>query len=350
MTNTRPAKPAPAAMAGSNPHDSTRVSRLGGDVPGSRPAVPWMERGLVLGLMLLAAIELVSALRAGEPAITERDWQSIESAIPSDAFAHLGTPWLGPLARRHVAALSDPAVVGAPDLRGHPRLAVVTLASDDTWPARVAAQLGLPTLTGQAAPVTSRHGALSLHVIELPDAEQITDSLAARLSELRLETPMLPGSRCTTTSREAACSLGASTFVTVREQFAEIDHVARRCTTVALEMQGAVRLDLPEFRFGTRLVGHVGVHDFNHRLRNDAATTLTFTLPNGAQWTATHTDRQGWAPFEVPTEPGPGPLSIDLTAGSSLRFDDAGELAGIRTLCLDLRGMTAPVQGEQEGE
>jgi len=302
--------------------------------------------------VLLAGIELVAALRSGNPAITEQDWRSVEAALPDDAFAHLGTPWLGPLARRHVAALSEPMVVGAPDLRGHPRIAVVTLGSDTTWQPRVAAQLGLPTLEGYVAPVTSRHGALALHVIDVPDAERVTDSLAAHLLDLRLETPTLAASRCKTTSREAACSLGAATFVTVREQFAEVDHVARHCTALALEMQGTVRLTLPQFRFGTRLVGHVGVHDFNNRLRNDAATTLALTLPSGARWTGTHTDRQGWAPFEVATEPGVGVLSLDVTSGSSLRFDDAGEASGVRTICLELRAMTAARVGggSREGE
>jgi hypothetical protein len=309
---------------------------------------------LALAVVVLAAVETFAATRAGTPAITADDWRAVEAALPEDAFPVLGTPWLGPRARAELAPFARPDVVGAPDLRGHARLVVLTARDDRAWRRLVAEGLGLPTLDGYADPMTSDHGALSLHVLDMPSAERITDSLAARLDELRVETPHYPAGRCKLARGRGKCSLGAAPFVTLRQAFAEVDHTARHCATLQFELQGTLRLSLPEFEYGARLLGHVGVHDFNQRLRNDAATTLEVTLPDGVRWTATHTDRQGWAPFEIPTTPGAGPLTVDITTGSPLRFDDAGDLPSTRTLCLELRGMAprgdGPSAGEEGGE
>jgi hypothetical protein len=293
-----------------------------------------------VALVALAGLEVFAALRSAAPPLTEDEWRAVAEALPEDAFPVVGTTWLGPTARQHVAAFAEPDVVGAPDLRGHARIAVLSLANDTSWRRRVAADLGLPTLDGYVAPTTTHFGALALHVIDVPDVEVVTDSLAARREALILEAPTLPTARCKTTSRDTTCSIGAATFVKVQQRFAEIDHTPRHCTTFEFDMQGTVRLRLPSFTYGTRLIGHVGVHDFNQRLRNEASTTLSFTLPGGDRWTATHTDRQGWAPFELATEPGEAPLLLDVTVGSPARFDDFGDVPSTRTLCLDLRATT----------
>ena len=130
--------------------------------------------------------------------------------------------------------------------------------------------------------------------------------------------------------------------VTIQRRFGEIDYAPRRCLSIPVDDAFHVTLLRPDFQRGDTLVGHLGFEDFNARLRNAGPVTLEFRLDGALVARRTFTPSQGWAPFELPTTPGAGRLSVTLRSASGGRWtsppptwrEDAE-----RRVCLELRAL-----------
>jgi len=283
-------------------------------------------RRLLLGLGALAGLELVVAAAAYRDAIDEPDWTALSEAVADregDAI-RLATGWLGPRARMEIPQLADPRAAAAPDLHGIEDLTVVGLG--DQWsdaldrelegrrrPDRVSTRdVGPFTLTRyrfRGAPTTLRDW-----VAEPPS----------------LSTPRGP---CRPRGGGWACSEGP-----VAVEFAEVEYTPRRCFTMALSDGTPLSFEAPAATLGTSLRGHVGVTDFNARLRSDAPVRLEAFVDEVAIGSFTTTDAQGWRPFEIATEPGEHDVRIVLTDAVRGTWDRRGHApGGNRKVCFELR-------------
>lgn len=277
------------------------------------------------GLAALACLELVLGGLSYRDAITEADWDALaESVADEDTDAtRLATTWLGPRARMEVPSLAASASAAAPDLHGLETLTVVGLG--ESWSDALDQEL-----EGQRRP--SRLSVQSIGPFEL--AHYRFDNAPSTLRSWVEDPPSLstPQGNCRHKGSSWACKEGS-----VRVAFAEVDYTPRRCFQFALSDNTPLTFEdtLP---LGTTLRGHVGVTDFNSRLRSDAPIRVRTFIDDVAVGNFAVTDAQGWRPFSVKTEPGEHNVRIELTDTVRGTWGREGHNpGGRRKVCFELR-------------
>lgn len=291
------------------------------------PAPDRRRAAALLGAVgLVAAIEWFAAASSYRAAISPADWDAAAAALaalPPGEPVVLADDWLGPGARARLPAVARD--VGLPDLHGAPRLHVLALADPRTRTV-VDDLAGLaPTFTG-----ADDLGAFTLHHVTLPGAGPVLWDILADPSVAARD----DRGPCRRSKGTWSCKQGRATV-----RFAEVGYRPRRC--LALELTDGATLELSaRVSLGARLRGHLGLSDFNGRLRSDAPVLVELAvdgLPR-ARWLLT--DMQGWAAFELPTAPGPAALTVRVTsllAGTSTPggYDPDAR----RVPCLELRAL-----------
>ncbi|MCX4243730.1 hypothetical protein [Paraliomyxa miuraensis] len=291
-----------------------------------------VARALLGGVLAVALVEAIASTVVYRPALQPQDWEAAAAAVealPPDEPVWLGTPWLGPRARLHASRLARWDAVAPADLRGAPRFHVLGLTGDRWAPTLEADREDLPppTLVG-----TESLGSLELYTYELPEAGTRLGGFVEDAAELRVE---LAGSACRGSGRSWKCADGRVELGVV-----EVDHRPRRCLKLELPDGATVRLRHPGMTTGNVLRGHVGVHDFNARLRSDAPVRVRVVVDGQrvAQWLVT--DSQGWWPFAVHTEPGVHDVELELSAAVRGTWQRSGYEAGqAHAPCVELRAL-----------
>lgn len=296
---------------------------------------PRTARIALAALATVAALEWIFAARAYRSRLTPAVWQQAASALaelPADEPVYLGTAWLGPSARQHLAALRSWASIAPPDLHGVPRFHVLGLASSPragAWSDDLEADLGElppPALLG-----TDTLGPLRLHHYGSTTARVLTDWLATP-SALQLRDAHGP---CRLSRETWTCKQGRVELATL-----EVAYRPRRCLALALEDGATLELTHPHAQLGATLRGHLGFADFNARLRNDAPALLELFIDDTPAGRWTLTDSQGWIAFATPTAPGTHAVRLRLTPllGGSWTEQGYGG-APRRTACVELRAL-----------
>lgn len=287
----------------------------------------WARRVLA-GLAVLAGLELATGALAYRDVIDDADWDVLADAVAdedSDAV-RLATGWLGPRARMEVPALADPRSAAAPDLYGIETLTVVGLG--DAWSDALDREL---------------EGASRPNRIAVEDVGPFTlaryrfEGSPTTLADWVTQPPTLstPGGPCRAKGAGWACREG-----NVSVAFAEVEYTPRRCFTFALSDGTPLAFEASAMELGTSLRGHVGVTDFNGRLRSDAPIRVQAFVDAVEIGTFTVTDAQGWRPFEVHTEPGPHDVRVVLTDAVQGTWGREGhEPRGAREVCFELRAL-----------
>lgn len=272
---------------------------------------PATARRWLVGVLALAGIEWIASAVVYRSRIADEDWTEIEAALEPELPVYVATPWLDPLARMELDAVAELDHVARPDLRGQARFHTIGLG--DAWSDDLEADLeDLPRPVLEA---TTEAGALTLSTWSLAVAPRV-DDLLAHADAIEIEAD---GERCRGRSSGSTrdCGDRGSGKQPVGVDTVEVDYRPRRCMAIDVADGRAVTLRVPEFGFGDVLRGHVGVDDFNARLRSDASLTLEARADGRvlARWT--FTDAQGWARFAVATPPGSG--TLELVAIPSVR-------------------------------
>lgn len=292
-----------------------------------------VARALLGTVAAVAMVEVIASAVVYRPALQPRDWEAAAAAVaelPDDEPVWLGTPWLGPRARLHLPRLARWDAVAPPDLRGAPRFHVLG-REGDAWAPTLQADLEdlpPPTLVD-----TRTLGGLALHTYEQPAAGTTVASLLADAGALQVETDR---GKCKAAGGGSwRCEEGRVALATI-----EVDHRPRRCLRIELPDGATVRLRHPAMAIGTVLRGHVGVHDFNARLRSDAPVRVRVAIDGQrmAQWLVS--DAQGWWPLAVRTEPGTHAVELEVSAAVRGTWQRGGYDAGQpHAPCVELRAL-----------
>jgi hypothetical protein len=294
-----------------------------------------LARKALLALGVLALFEVALGWRAYTDLVEPDDWSSVHAtieALPDDQPVYLATQWLGPRARMELTALRGLDEVARPDLRGHPVFHVLGVGND-VWSDQLHADLEGSTMPRLAE--RREHGGLTLTTY-VHDAPGRVLASWLDLPGLQVQTDTGP---CR--GRETwRCNEGH-----VERSVAEIDHRPRRCMMIDIADGHTATITAPDMPTGNILRGHLGFHDFNRRLRNDAPATLTVRIDDevAARWVVT--DAQGWWPFAVPTSPGRHDVAVEVTVAVRGTWTHEGYRPNdARNPCLELRTLEEPAR------
>lgn len=296
---------------------------------------PTLARRLLMAVVAVAGIEWIASAFAYRSAIADGDWDDAAAALEPDLPVYVATAWLDPLARMELESAARLENLARPDLRGHQRFHVI--GRGDTW--SDALEADLEDLPRPVLEDSVDAGALTIATYTLETSPR-RDALLAH-GDLEVEAD---GQRCKQKGRTAAYDCGdrGSGKQPVGVDTIEVDYRPRRCLAIDVSDGRAVTLRIDDFAFGDVLRGHVGVDDFNARLRSDAALSLEARVDGEvlARWTF---DDEGWTPFAVATPPGAG--TLELVAVPSVRgtWGWGGEGYGQRLnhrFCVEARSFT----------
>lgn len=291
-----------------------------------------VARGLLGTVAAVALVEWIASAVVYRPALSPSDWEAAAStvtALPQDEPVWLGTPWLGPRARLHLPRLARWDAVAPPDLRGAPRFHVLG-RDGDAWAPTL--QADLEDLPPPALVSTRALGGLALYSYEQPAAGTMLAGFVESARALQLETDQ-GGCRASGTSWR--CDGGRVELATI-----EVGYRPRRCLKLELDDGTTVRLRYPGMTTGNVLRGHLGVHDFNARLRSDAPVRVRVLVDGqrAAQWLVS--DAQGWWPFAVHTEPGTHDVELELSPAARGTWQRGGYDGGqLHAPCVELRAL-----------
>lgn len=298
----------------------------------SSPPLSSRHARILLGAVVgLALLEGITGAVVYADALEPSDWEAASSALaelPDHEPVWLGTPWLAPRARMHLPRMARWESVAAPDLRGASRFHVLGL-SGDAW--SDALQDDLEDLPAPTVVDTRELGGLVLTTYEQAAATAVVGDLVSDAARVEVRTS---AGSCRGRARRT-CEEGKVGVAVV-----EVDYRPRRCWKVEVQDGAVVTLRHPQLATGTVLRGHVGVDDFNRRLRNDAPTRLRLRVDGEpvAQWLVS--DEQGWWPFAVATEPGTHDVEIEITPAVGGTWQRGGFDPGrIHAPCVELRGL-----------
>lgn len=291
-----------------------------------------LARGLLGCVAAVALVEWIASAVVYRPALSPADWEAAASALgelPVDEPVWLGTPWLGPRARLHLPRLARWEAVAPPDLRGASRFHVLGREGDRWAPTLQADLEDLPPPTLVSTRVL---GGLALYAYEQPAAGERLSGFLEDSSALQVESER---GACRRTGGSWRCDGGR-----VDPSIIEVGYRPRRCLKLELDDGATVRLRHPSMTTGDVLRGHVGVHDFNARLRSDAPVRVRVVVDGQrvAQWLVT--DAQGWWPFAVRTEPGTHSVELELSAAVRGTWQRGGyDDAQTHAPCVELRAL-----------
>lgn len=297
---------------------------------------PRQARAALLVLTVVAAVECVATARTYRPQLGPDAWARAAgalAALPPDEPVLLGTPWLGPSARQHLPALRAWSSIAPPDLYGMPRFHVLGMAGSPragAWSSELQADLG--ELPPPQLLATDDLGPLRLHHYAQPAAAPALTDWLAEPAALQLRDPDV----CRLSSGTWSCRHGRAAI-----QVLEVAFRPRRCLALDLDDGATLEVVHPRARLGAVLRGHLGLADFNARLRNDAPALLELLVDEVPVGRWTLTDSQGWAAFAAPTTPGTHDVRLRLTTllGGSWTEQGYGPQPR-RSACLELRALS----------
>lgn len=286
----------------------------------------WARRALA-GLAVLAGLELVLAGFSYRDAIDDADWQALAEVLANDDAdaVRLATGWLGPRARMEVPALASADAAAGPDLHGIETLTVVGLG--ESWSDALDRELEGDLRPGRTDMVDV--GPFTVAHYRFRDAPHTVRSWLT--DPPNIDTPQ---GRCRRRGERWTCKEGA-----VQVAFAEVEYTPRRCFAFAMPDGVPLSFEAPAMELGTSLRGHVGVTDFNGRLRSDAAVRVQTFVDDQLVGTFTVSDAQGWHPFAVSTEPGPHDVRVVLTDTVQGTWGRGGHSPKGRDVCFELRAL-----------
>ena len=292
-----------------------------------------IARGLLAAVLLLAALETAIGIGVFRNRIEGEDWATARAALAKyagDEPVLLGNRWLGPRARMEIPALRRWIAVAPPDLRGLPSFWVLGL--DTEWSPQLQQDLeGLPAprLTQQTSA-----GAFTLARYEQPAAGTLRWDLTDPVAASRLEVSV-DGKPCRGKAGLWSCGRGQ-----VQLRVEEVDFRPRRCLAVELPDGARLRLHLPDAAMGDVVRGHVGLADFNGRLRSDVPVGVTIVVDQRYRTDFVVTDDDDWAPLAVATPPGTHDLTIEVQLGASGTWHDGQYRPERRRVpCLEFRSL-----------
>jgi hypothetical protein len=288
-------------------------------------------RFILAAIGALACVELVAAARAYRTTVEPEHWEAVRAAIEAapDEPVWLATEWLGPRARMALPALGSIEASARPDLRGAARFSV--LGHGAAWSETLEQDLeDLP------APTRVSERAFGPLVLTTYEQRGATEPLADLLADVGRLVVQVDGARCKGQGRMWRCNLGRAHPIT-----AEIDYRPRRCIAIEADDGVPVRIDWPATLTGDVLRGHVGFHDFNRRLRSEAAAELSVIVDGTVRARMIATDAEGWKPFAVRTEPGTHDLALEVAVAARGTWDPGGYDAGAaHAPCVEMRTFT----------
>ncbi|MCR9165784.1 MAG: hypothetical protein ACE37F_07880 [Nannocystaceae bacterium] len=287
----------------------------------------WARRTLA-GLAALGAIELFVSAFVYRDAIDDADWDTLAAHLEADDAdaIRLATGWLGPRARMEVPALAAPSSAAGPDLHGIETLTVVGLG--EAWSDALDRELEGSLRPGRVS--VDDVGPFTVARYRFEHAPRTLHDWTERPPSLRT-----PQGSCRGKGRGWACKEG-----NVSVAFAEVDYVPRRCLTTALSDNTPLTLESKNMELGTSLRGHLGITDFNGRLRSDAPVRVQTWIDDVLVGTFTVTDAQGWRTFVVRTEPGLHDVRVAITDTVRGTWGRAGlDPRGARKVCFELRAL-----------
>lgn len=299
-----------------------------------------MKRPLArLGLtavIVVALAEWVAAANAYRQRIGPQQWDEVRSALealPPDAAVFLAHPWLGPRARMEIPSLGRAELVGAADLRGHAEFWVLGL-DGRRWSEELQddlEDLPLPRVQDRV-----ELGPLTLTRYAQTAAGHTVSSLSASPG-LEIES----GSKRCRGRRPWRCESSS-----VQLGMAEVEYRPRHCLVIDTVDGEAVSLRAP-MSTGNVLRGHVGLTDFNARLRSDAPISVTLSADGDVLGRWTVTDEQEWFPFAAAVEPGEHQVELRVQAAVGGTWGSEGyrDRPG-RPVCIELRSLEEPTREE----
>lgn len=289
-------------------------------------AAAWPRRALLAVVALGGVESLAAATATRDPGVAA--WPELAAAIDARDDTDpvfVAQDWIGPSARLHIPEAAYLPSVARADLHGINRFHMVGWADDgDTAIARDLEGLPKPTLEARQS-----FGPLVWTTYTAASAALVIERLTAESSTMHVTT-----AAGTCRGRGSfRCSEG-----TVEPRIAEIDYRPRACLGLAVSDGTTVKLTWPSARLGDSLRGHLGMSDYNARLRNDAPVLIVVRVRGTEILRTTVSDLQGWWPFALPTTPGVAAVEIELTAGLSGTFGANGyDPTATRITCVELR-------------
>jgi hypothetical protein len=293
--------------------------------PSTRTAV-WARRGVV-AIVALATIEsIAAAMAARDPG--EAAWPELSAAVEDrDDWdpVIVAQDWLGPVARMHVPSAAALAAVARPDLHGIPRFHVIGWGDEgEAAITRDREGLPMPQLEQQRS-----FGPLVWTTWTSPAAGTLVEDLTAESSVMRV-------------ASDAGNCRGRGSFRcdegTIEPRIAEIDYRPRRCLALAVADGATLTMTWPSARLGDTLRGHIGMADYNARLRDDGPVLLVVRVGGDEVLRKTITDAQGWTAFAIPTTPEVIGVEVVITTALSGTFGAEGyDPTPSRLTCFELR-------------
>ena len=290
---------------------------------------------ILLGLLCaLAVVECMAAFMDYRERIEARDWVQIEELVAThaDAPVIVGSEWLGPSARMHLAGARGWDALAYPDLR-YADFWLLSHMLERPWSGPLKAEL--EELPRPELVEVHRVGDLSLRrYTQVLGAQRF--SLLDSIAKVRT-----PRGNCRGSRGQWSCKEGRVALRTL-----EIDYRPRRCLALELDDGVVAQVDLGELELGEQIRGHVGFGDFNARLRADPIARVELLIDGAivARWL--FSDDQGWAAFALKTPS--GRHRVELRASGSVGGTwqrGAHENQPTNALCIELRGF-AQVEAE----
>jgi len=291
---------------------------------GTDRTTAWALRVLGAIVVLAAAESIAAALAARDPSPVM--WPALADAIADrddDDPVFVAQDWLGPTARMHVAAAAELTAVTHPDLHGVPRFHMIGWGDDGSKAIARALEGGpVPSLVQRR-----EYGPLVWSTWTSPSTDVVLQTLTSGAVEVTTS-----GGPCRGRGTHR-CAEGE-----VRPRIIEVDYRPRACLATAVSDGTTVRMRWPNVQLGERLRGHVGMGDFNARLRNDAPVRVVVRIGTQEVLRRTVTDLQGWSPLEIATDPGVAAVEVELTASLGGSFGAKGyDGTHTRSTCIELR-------------
>ncbi|TPV92358.1 MAG: hypothetical protein B7733_26190 [Myxococcales bacterium FL481] len=294
---------------------------------------------LVVALVVVAGLEILTAARVYGSRISPQDWEGVDNLIDDDMPLWTDPAWLRPAARQHLTAARSDVSVGAPDLMGWPRFRVLSLAGTPAWSATLRRELG----DDRVPQVHEEHivGGLALRTYDRPDVPIRLDDLVAHRRRLSPEAfTSLRQSTCRRHGDGWRCGRKAEPVATVSFRVVEVTFQPRHCLALEFDQPATIELNIADMQLGDSLRGHVGLADFNARLRTDAPTVVRLSVAGDTVMQRNFTDDEGWAAFVVHTVPQVADVRVQIERPDHLTWHRGKARDRPRpVVCFELRSL-----------
>ena len=292
-----------------------------------RPLRDWFAIAIpIVGIVELAA-HLHQTRRGPSASDYDAAHRFAQSQMRKADLLVFAPAWLEPIGRKEFSDLVTPELAGVVDEQRYQRAVEVSVRGTPH-----------PALDGWTQKESSTFGDLRVRILENPKFEPRLDTLSKHVNPSGLEV-QAAGSPCPFTRTGASGATWG--FGTPKERFAcgggfvglistfSLDYRPRTCILAPPPGSGrTLRLRFRDIHFGTRIVGHHGIHgQWEHRLEQPTVTATFRVLAIEASdpmhlrerdlGSITHRNGGGWLGFEINTREisgEVGDLLIDVTS------------------------------------